>query len=110
MTARKGQGRPIGKRVIEAMEILECMGEATYTEVWALMEDVTDSRNADKYLTRAVAYGLAERLDGRPVKYRVMPNWREYLMAPAAPEREPVGPRPVSSVWELGMRASEVTA
>lgn len=91
------QGRAIGKRVIQAMEILERLGVARYTEVWAEMTDVCDRENASKYCARAVEYGLAVKVKkDKPVTYRVVPNWREYLVAP--PPKAAV-PR-VNSIWQ----------
>ena len=106
MTAKKGQGRPIGKRVIQAMEILERLGEATYTEVWEHMQDVCERENASKYMGRSVEYGLAVRIGGKPVKYRPVPEWRRWLTeTPTERPADPSRPR-VNSVWALGTLAS----
>lgn len=102
---RRDRGRPIGKRVIEAMEILERLGEATYTEVWEHMQDVCVRENASKYMVRSVEYGLAERVGGKPVKYRPVRDWRRWLTeSPTERHSTPAMPR-VNSVWQLGSLA-----
>lgn len=98
-------GRPIGKRVIQAMEILERLGEASYTEVWEHMQDVCERENASKYMARSVSYGLAIRIGGKPAKYRPAPEWRRWLTE-TPPDRPEAQNKPrINSVWALGALA-----
>ena len=98
-------GRPIGHRVIQAMEILERLGEANYMQVWEQMHDGCCRHNASKYMARSVEYGLAERIGGNPVKYRPVQQWRRWLteapVSARAKHGKPAKPR-ISSVWDLG--------
>jgi hypothetical protein len=86
------------------MEILERLGEATYTDVWEHMQDVCERENASKYMGRSVAYGLAERIGGTPVRYRPVDNWRRWLteVPPHMGSTPPAGRR-IASVWDLGI-------
>lgn len=103
MVAKTGCGRPIGKSVVRAMEILERLGEANYTEVWLHMQDVGPCFDSSKYLRRSVEYGLAERLEGRPARYRPVSGWRDILAAPVQPtgRLSTMPMRRVASVWDL---------
>ncbi len=109
MSAKKGQGRPIGKHVRYALEILEFIGPATYSQVWAYMPEIEESSNAAKCLRRGVDYGFAERVGGNPMQYRALPGWRERIDAPVPPRtpskaQEKIRAARVSSVWEWGAR------
>lgn len=100
-TPRGKYGRPIGRRVLQTMEILERLGEATYAQVAAQMQDGCARENVSKYMARSVEYGLAERVDVNPYRYRPVADWRHWLTERPQERPEPVK-RPPTCVWDLG--------
>lgn len=104
MTAKKGQGRPIGRRVREALQILERLGPCSRADVLPHMANMTQLDDPSKYLRRAVVYGLAEQISDNPARYRAVPDWQEVLMRP--PEQPKRGyQQRFASVWDYAQRA-----
>lgn len=101
--------RPVGKRIIFALQILEREGASTSRNISKYM-DFVDKENVRKYLSRAVTMGLAlmDKSTGINI-YTVVNGWRDNLHASASTKVKPTKKvieykRPVNSVWELGSR------
>ena len=99
--------RPVGKRIIFALQILEREGPSNYGDISQYMQFVHKD-NVRKYLSRSVALGLAtvDKSSGTNI-YTVVNDWRDNLHSHAS--KKPIKPaveykRPVNSVWELGSR------
>lgn len=100
--------RGIGKRVIETCEVIESLGTCTCGDIVKVTG--IESSNQGKYIARAIAYGLVEKLAHKsrgngsaPQKYRIIKTWREMLYV--KPEKKAVQVTrklPVSFVFNLG--------
>lgn len=101
--------RPVGKRIIAAMEILEREGPSQYSHV-AMHMGILDPTNTSTYLRRAVKLGLAT-VDSRGARkvYASVPNWQDKIHQSASdkPARNPKLVKPIiNSVWALGISAT----
>ena len=100
--------RPIGKRIAEALGIVDEIGAANYRQVYERMDGVI-VENAGKYCQRAVGLGLMT-VDRSvyPKQYQAVPGWREkvkpiqrikpYIVRPAKVPYVP-GKCDLQSVW-----------
>jgi len=100
--------RPLGKRIIAAMEILEREGPSQYSHV-AMHMGILDPTNTSTYLRRAVKLGLATvDNSGERRIYKISPDWQTKIHQSAAvkPVRKPKAQKHmVNSVWALGISA-----
>lgn len=106
-------GRPIGKRVVQACEIVEQLGPVGSRAVWLRMYDV-GQENASKYLERAASYGLltVEKIGKRRV-FTIIPGWRETAGAmhkPGVKPKKEVIYRPhrgeLESIWQSSAQST----
>jgi hypothetical protein len=101
--------RPVGKRIIAAMKILDSEGPSQYSHV-AMHMGILDPTNTSTYLRRAVKLGLAT-VDNRGARkvYASVPDWQNKIHQNASdkPARKPKFVKPVvNSVWALGISAT----
>lgn len=101
--------RPVGKRIIAAMEILDREGPSQYSHV-AMHMGILDSTNTSTYLRRAVKLGLATvDASGERRIYTSVPDWKNKIhqSAEVRPVRKP-NPQKciINSVWALGISAT----
>jgi hypothetical protein len=101
--------KPVGKRIISAMEILDREGPSQYSHV-AMHMGILDPTNTSTYLRRAVKLGLATvNASGERRIYRSAPDWRNKIHQSAAvkPVRKPKAQKyMINSVWALGISAT----
>ena len=101
--------RPVGKRIIAAMEILDREGPSQYSHV-AMHMGILDPTNTSTYLRCAVKLGLATvDNSGERRIYTSVPDWQDKLGHSAAsrPVRKPKAPKCIiNSVWALGISAT----
>ena len=101
--------RPLGKRIIAAMEILDREGPSQYSHV-AMHMGILDPTNTSTYLRRAVKLGLATvDSSGERRIYTSAPDWQSKIHQSAAvrPVKKPkVGKYMINSVWALGISAT----
>jgi hypothetical protein len=101
--------RPVGKRIIAAMEILDREGPSQYSHV-AMHMGILDPTNTSTYLRRAVKLGLATvDASGERNIYTSVPDWKNKIHQSAAvrPVRKPKAQKyMVNSVWTLGISAT----
>ena len=101
--------RPVGKRIIAAMEILDREGLSQYSHV-AMHMGILDPTHTSTYLRRAVKLGLATvDNSGERNIYTSAPDWQDKLghSATARPARKPKAQKyMINSVWSLGISAT----
>ena len=104
--------RPVGKRIIAVMEILDREGPSQYSHVEMHM-GILDPTNTSTYLQRAVKLGLVTvDNSGERRIYRSAPDWQNKIhqIAAVKPVRKPKAPKAqkciINSVWALGISAT----
>jgi len=102
--------RPVGQRIILAMQLLEREGPCGYRVISDYMNFV-QKENVAKYLSRAVGLGLATVDRSRGVKmFSAVDGWRDNLHQHSTTRSKPVKAvkdvvvhrAMVNSVWALG--------
>jgi hypothetical protein len=84
--------RPVGQHIRAVLAILDDHGPMTYRETWAHYPCV-EMTNVRKYLSRAVAMGLATvDREAFPSRFSVIPGWRAIVDKPKPPKKEAKAP------------------
>jgi hypothetical protein len=108
MSGRKGcGGRPIGLRIREVLEVLDRIGPARSGQVIPHMGNTSAKDDPGSYMKRAVALGLAKKVEDYPATYQVVPDWRKKLERHGEKTPESVSYRgQASSVWDYAQRSA----
>lgn len=93
-------GRPIGKRILQACEIVRQLGPSTTRQIGVHMPDVV-TENVDKYCSRAVGCGLltVDRTV-RPKQYAVVDKVVDSGVEPEPmPQPKRYEPHALHAIW-----------